>query len=89
MESLTPEETNMSKATSNATVLTGQGITVFQMLAQYHAAKLELVGMKHSRGSVISAIKRMYGIKGNKASVVAQFKVMVDAAKTGQPVVIG
>lgn len=49
-------------------------IAAFQMLAQYHAARLQLLGLKHSSGrSIIQHIRKTYGIKGNNESVVQQF----------------
>lgn len=50
----------------------------FQKLAQYHACKLQLLGLKHSSGkSIIAHVKRTYGLKGNNEAVVAQFKQML------------
>jgi hypothetical protein len=48
---------------------------VFHKLAQYHACKLHLKGMRHSSGrSIIAHVKRIYGYKGNNESVVEQFR---------------
>jgi hypothetical protein len=50
----------------------------FQKLAQYHACKLQLLGMRHSSGrSIIAHVKKTYGFKGNNESVVEQFKQML------------
>jgi hypothetical protein len=50
----------------------------FQKLAQYHACKLQLLGMRHSSGrSIIAHVKKTYGLKGNNESVVEQFKQML------------
>lgn len=58
---------------------TPEGIAAFQMLAQYHACKLQLLGLKHSSGrSIIAHVKRTYGFKGTNASVVAQFKAKLE-----------
>lgn len=57
---------------------TPEGISAFHKLAQYHAAKLQLLGMKHSSGrSIIAHIKKTYGLKGNNKSVVEQFGEML------------
>jgi hypothetical protein len=48
------------------------------------ALKLEVLGMKHSRGSVFALIKREFGLKGNKKSVLEQFSALVDSAKARQ-----
>lgn len=53
---------------SGLIVLTGETQTrMFQTLAQRSALKLEMMGLKNSRGSVYAHIKRQYGFKGNKA----------------------
>lgn len=53
-------------------------IRAFNMLAQYHAAKLQLAGLQHSSGrSIIQHIRKTYGIKGNNKAVVEQFKQML------------
>jgi hypothetical protein len=50
-------------------------IAAFQQLAQYHACKLQLLGMRHSSGrSIIAHVKATYGFKGSNQSVVDQFK---------------
>jgi hypothetical protein len=50
----------------------------FQKLAQYHACKLHLLGMRHSSGrSIIAHVKKTYGFKGNNESVVEQFKALL------------
>jgi hypothetical protein len=57
---------------------TSDGIQAFHMLSQYHAAKLELKGLKHSSGrSVIAHIKRTYCLKGNRQKVVTEFESML------------
>lgn len=48
---------------------------VFHKLAQYHACKLHLQGLRHSSGrSIIAHVKRIYGFTGNNESVVEQFR---------------
>lgn len=56
---------------------------LFNMLAQKSALKLELAGLKHSRGSVYAHIKRTYGLRGNKQSVYTQFCELCEKAKGG------
>ena len=53
---------------------------LFHMIAQKHALKLEIAGLKHSRGSVYAHIKRTYGFKGNKQSVLDQFTAFIEEA---------
>lgn len=57
---------------------------MYNMLAQKSALKLELAGLKHSRGSVYAHIKRVYGLRGNKQSVYTQFCELVERAKGGE-----
>lgn len=57
---------------------------LYNMLAQKSALKLELAGLKHSRGSVYAHIKRVYGLRGNKQSVYTQFCELVERAKGGE-----
>jgi DNA-binding CsgD family transcriptional regulator len=54
---------------------------MFNMLAQKYALKLELVGLKHSRGSVYAHIKRVYGLRGSRQSVYTQFCELVEKEK--------
>jgi hypothetical protein len=64
---------------SEAIVITGQGIQRFQMLSQYHAAKLEGLGLKHSSGKSVTAhIKRTYKLKGSRDKVLKEFREMID-----------
>ena len=51
---------------------------LYHRLAQKHALRLEILGMKHSRGSVYAHIKRTYGLKGNKQSVLDQFTALIE-----------
>ncbi len=68
----------------NAIVLVGPEQTkMFRLISMKHAAKLELMGMRHSRGSVIAQIKREFGFKGNRESVVQQFSKHVTDLLTG------
>lgn len=64
------------KANSGIQVFdTPDQVAAFQQLAQYHACKLQLLGMRHSSGrSIIAHVKRTYGFKGTNAAVVEQFK---------------
>jgi hypothetical protein len=56
-----------------------KGIKRFHMLSQYHAAKLEGLGMKHSSGrSVTAHIKKTYKLKGSREQVLKDFRSMID-----------
>lgn len=56
------------------------GIDFFQLASRKAALKLECLGMKHSRGSVYAVCKKVYGLKGNKQSVLQQMEAMVESA---------
>ena len=51
----------------------------YRLLALKHALKLEILGMKRSRGpSAYTIIKREFGFRGNKRKVLDQFKVHIN-----------
>lgn len=57
---------------------------VFQFLARYGALKLEILGLRHSRGSVYALCKRVYALRGTKASVLAQMNVIKQKLLAGE-----
>ena len=57
---------------------------LFNMLAQRSALKLELAGLKMSRGSAYAHIKRTYNLRGSKQSVYTQFCELCEMAKCGK-----
>jgi hypothetical protein len=60
---------------------TPQQIDMYRQRVLLKGLKLELIGMKLSRGkSCYSIIKKEYGLKGNKQAVYDQFKAISDAA---------
>lgn len=68
----------MGHAFEGGTVLdTPAEIEMFQLLRLRSALGLELLGMKHSKGSVYAHIKRHYGLKGNKQRVWDQFNTLI------------
>ena len=63
-------------------IITGNQIDVFRMCALRSALKLELKGLKMSKGATAySIIKKEFGLKGNKESVYTQFCEMCEQAK--------
>lgn len=58
------------------TAITGDDIQVFHLLQLKHAMRLEMKGMRHSRGSVFAYVKRTFNLKGNKQRVYDQFIAM-------------
>jgi len=65
------------------TVITGRNnIKVAQMIVRKSALKLELAGMKVSRGrSVYAMVKEEHGLKGNKERVYTQYCELVETEK--------
>ena len=58
-----------------------KGIQRFHMLSQYHAAKLEGLGLKHSSGKSVTAhIKKTYNLCGSRDKVLKEFREMIDKA---------
>lgn len=53
---------------------TKRDIELFRLLSLRGALKLEILGLKHSRGSIYAAVKREFGFKGNKKKVLAQLE---------------
>ena len=52
---------------------TTRDIKLYTLLSMKHALKLECLGIKCRGESRYAYIKRTYGFKGNKQSVLAQF----------------
>jgi hypothetical protein len=64
------------------TVITGESqIRIAQMLARRSALKLEMLGLKHSSGSIYALIKREHGLRGNKQSVYTQYCELIEKEK--------
>ena len=56
-------------------VVTGNSVPVFRLLTLHKALKIELHGMRLSRGpSAYSIIKNEFNLKGSKAKVLAAFE---------------
>lgn len=62
--------TNMEATIIN----TKEGIELFNLQQLRYALKLELKGLRHSRGSAYATIKQRFGFKGNKANVLTQLE---------------
>ena len=57
-----------------STVITGDAIRLYQMMAQSKALGLEIKGLKFSKGSIYAHVKKQYGFKGNKQRVLEQLE---------------
>ena len=56
-------------------------VDFFHLLQLRSALQLEILGMKHSRGSVYVKIKRDFGFKGNKQKVYDQMDEHINKIK--------
>jgi hypothetical protein len=57
---------------------TGEHIRLYEMLVQRSALKLEILGLRHSRGSVYARIKKQYGFRGSRQQVLEQLQAKID-----------
>ena len=57
-------------------------IETYRICTLYQALKLETLGMRHSRGSAYATIKKEFGLKGSKESVLKQFLVIKESRLT-------
>ena len=59
-------------------LITGKdNLELYNMIRLKYALKLELAGMKHSRGSAYALIKKEFNLKGNKQKVYDQFTTII------------
>ena len=59
-------------------IITGEkNIARVRMVTQRAAIRLEMLGMKHSRGSVYAQVKKEYGLKGSRRSIIGQLSEML------------
>jgi hypothetical protein len=65
-----------------STIITGkENLNMYRLIVLKSALRLECLGMKNSRGSVYSLIKKEFKLKGNKESVLIQFTQYIDSLK--------
>lgn len=62
-----------------ATIITGQGIVVYQLLSIKGRFALEIQGMKGRGQSMYALCKERFGFKGNKEKVYYQLCTMISA----------
>jgi hypothetical protein len=59
-------------------VITGKNIEAYRLMVLLSALKLELLGIKRSKGrTAYSIIKSEFNLKGSRQSVYDQFKLIV------------
>lgn len=67
------------------TVITGEHIELYRMLALKGALSLELRGMKHSSGySAYAAAKKIYGLQGGRIKVYHSLIKLIDEKFPGR-----
>jgi len=67
---------------SNSTMIEGDDIALFQLMALESSLLLETKGIRFGRGrSVYALIKKRYGFKGTKIRVLEQFNTMLNALR--------
>ena len=60
-------------------------IELYQMLVLRSALKLEMLGMKMSRGkTAYSAIKHLFNLKGNRQKVLDMFNEIIEQQQKGE-----
>lgn len=60
------------------TVITGKNIEAYRLMVLLSALKLEMLGIKRSKGrTAYSIIKSEFNLKGSRQSVYDQFKLIV------------
>lgn len=61
------------------TITTPGGIAFFQLLARRGALQLEIKGLRRRGRSAYAICKEVYGLKGSRASVLAQLNARIEA----------
>lgn len=61
-----------------------QQTMMFRMYTIKSALSLEVMGMKHSRGSVYAMVKRDFNLKGTKKKVYEQFCDIIKKIERGE-----
>lgn len=65
-------------------ITTPEGIAFAQLLARRGALRLEILGLRHSGGSVYALCKRAYNLKGSKQRVLNQLNTMIENVKAAR-----
>ena len=64
---------------------TPQQIELYQMLVLRQALKLEMIGLKMSKGrTAYSAIKKMFNLNGNRQKVLDTFNEIIEIQQRGE-----
>lgn len=66
------------------TIMGPEGMAFFRLCQIKAAVSLEAKGLRHSSGkSALALAKRVYGLKGNRASVLKQLEARIEASLLG------
>jgi hypothetical protein len=65
----------------SGTVITGNGILLFRLMALRGRVKLEGLGLKSRGGSVTAMVKRELGVKGNRDKVLEALEKAIKQAE--------
>ena len=66
----------------HGTTITGAHIPLYRLMVMAQGLKLEIKGLRFSRGRTCYALaKSEFGFKGNKAKVLAQLQAHIEATK--------
>lgn len=69
------------EVTQDGTIIaTGAGVVAYRLLALRSMLKLEIVGLKHSGGSIAARIRQEFGLKSrNKTKLLAEYEAVLRA----------
>ncbi len=56
-------------------------VPIFQLMQWKYGLKLEIQGLKHSRGSVYAHVKKTLGWRGNRQSILNQLEELIEEIK--------
>ena len=65
-------------------IVDGPHISLYRILVQISAIKLECKGLRYSGGSVTAKVKKEYGFKGNREKVLAQLQDYYERVSAAQ-----
>ena len=72
----------MIEVNEHGTTITGAHIPLYRLMVMASGLKLEIKGLRFSRGRTCYALaKSEFGFKGNKAKVLAQLQAHIEAVK--------
>ena len=72
----------MIESNGYSTMITGEDIPLYRLMVMASGLKLEINGLRISRGRTCYALaKSEFGFKGNKAKVLAQLEAHIETIK--------